>query len=46
MRASLKIQLLRELLIVLSVVCVFTGVLCYKIGSVQGFSNCIEHVID
>lgn len=46
MRASVKIQLLKELLIALSVLCVFTGIACYKIGSVIGYNNCIEHVID
>ena len=46
MRAYEKIRVLKDIVIVLSVLCVFTGIACYKIGSVQGFNNCMEHVID
>lgn len=46
MRAYEKIRVLKDIVIVLSVLCVFTGIMCYKIGSVRGYNTCIEHVID
>lgn len=46
MRAYEKIRVLKDIVIVLSILCVFTGIACYKIGSVRGYNNCIEHVID
>lgn len=46
MRRSEKRQLFKEVIIILSVLCVFTGIMCYKIGSMSGYNNCITEVID